>query len=90
MQGVAGLISLFIEALIVLVIISVLGSWVPSLRRAALFRGIDQIVEPMLAPFRRILPPQNLGGLDLSPLFLIIVLQIIQRLVVQFVLQLGF
>jgi YggT family protein len=36
---------------------------------------IDRIVEPMLMPIRRILPP--LGMLDFSPLVLIILLEVI-------------
>lgn len=36
---------------------------------------IDRIVEPMLAPFRQLIPP--MGGLDFSPLLLIVVLQLL-------------
>lgn len=36
---------------------------------------IDRIVEPMLIPIRRVLPP--LGMLDFSPLVLIILLEVI-------------
>jgi YggT family protein len=36
---------------------------------------IDRIVEPMLMPIRRILPP--IGMLDFSPLVLIILLEVI-------------
>lgn len=77
------LISLFFDALFVLILISVLGSWVPSLRYKPWFRAIDQVVEPLLAPFRRLLPPQNVGGLDLSPLFLILALRLVESLLHQ-------
>jgi len=33
-------------------------------------------VEPLLAPIRRVIP--NLGALDLSPLVLLLVLQVLQ------------
>lgn len=36
---------------------------------------IDQLVEPMLAPIRRIIPP--LGGIDFSPIVLMILVQIV-------------
>jgi YggT family protein len=39
---------------------------------------LDQIVEPMLRPIRRIVPP--LGGLDFSPIIFILLLQLIARL----------
>jgi YggT family protein len=37
---------------------------------------VQQITEPVLAPFRRIIP--NLGGLDISPIFAFIALQLLQ------------
>jgi YggT family protein len=41
---------------------------------------VNQICEPALAPFRRILP--NLGGLDLSPIFAFLALKLIDMLVI--------
>jgi YggT family protein len=38
-------------------------------------RGVDRIVEPMLAPIRRIVP--LVGMLDFSPLILIILIQVV-------------
>ena len=43
---------------------------------------IGRILDPLLAPIRRILPP--LGGFDFSPLVLIILVQIISSLLVRF------
>jgi YggT family protein len=37
---------------------------------------LSKLVEPLLAPIRRVVPP--LGGLDLSALFLLIALQAAQ------------
>ena len=54
-------------------------SWVPSLRG----RWTDylaMLVEPVLAPVRRVIPP--LGGLDLSFLIVIIVLQLVDSQIV--------
>lgn len=42
--------------------------------------ALGQIVEPMLAPIRRIMP--STGGIDLSPLVLIILLQVIEAVLV--------
>ena len=43
-------------------------------------RTLDQIVEPMLAPIRRNLPP--LGMIDFSPWILIILIQLVERLLI--------
>ena len=37
----------------------------------------------MLVPFRRIIPPENLGGLDLSPVFLMLALSLVQQLLLR-------
>lgn len=42
----------------------------------------DRLVEPMLAPIRRIIPP--LGMVDLSPLILIILLQVLNMVLRNF------
>ena len=49
-------------------------------------RGVDRIVEPLLAPIRRIVP--LVGMLDFSPLILIILIELISRLLVSFLLAL--
>jgi YggT family protein len=38
-------------------------------------RTVDQVVNPLLDPIRRLLPP--LGGIDFSPIILIILIQIV-------------
>ena len=45
-------------------------------------RGVDNIVQPMLDPIRRIVP--LVGMFDFSPLILILLLQLIGRLLVAF------
>jgi YggT family protein len=48
------------------------SSWIPDLRRGGWFRYVAMLVEPVLMPLRRIIPP--LGGLDMSFLVLILAL----------------
>ena len=43
-------------------------------------QAIDNLIEPLLAPIRRLLP--QTGMLDFSPLVLIILVQIVARLLV--------
>jgi YggT family protein len=53
-------------------------SWVPDLR-GSWARYLDMIVEPVVAPFRRIIPP--IGGLDLSLLLVFAVIWLIRAFV---------
>jgi YggT family protein len=43
-----------------------------------LMRGLDRMTEPVYRPIRKVLP--DFGGLDFSPLVVIIVLLILDRL----------
>lgn len=45
-------------------------------------RGVDNIVQPMLAPIRRIVP--SVGMFDFSPLILIILIQVLSNLIIAF------
>jgi YggT family protein len=60
------------------VIVTVVISWLPVDRQHPAVLFIHRITEPVLAPIRRALPP--MGGLDLSPLVLLIALQFLKRL----------
>jgi YggT family protein len=46
-------------------------------------KTLDKIVEPLLAPFRRIIPPVQ--GIDFSPMVLLIVVQIVEYILLQVV-----
>jgi YggT family protein len=72
-----------------LILASVVMSWLfafnivnvqnPTVRQIA--HGISRVTEPMLAPIRRILP--SMGGLDLSPIILLIGLEFLRRFVIE-------
>jgi YggT family protein len=44
-----------------------------------LWEGLNRILEPAYGPIRRVLP--NLGGIDLSPIVVLIVIFALQRLI---------
>ena len=69
----------FFEAYILVMFLYAVVSWVPSLR-GRWTDYIAMLVEPVLAPVRRVIPP--LGGLDLSFLVVVIVLQIVVNVIV--------
>ena len=60
-----------------LVAFGVLNTYNPFAR--SLIRALDALTEPVFRRIRRIIPP--LGGLDLSPLIVIIALQALRMLV---------
>ena len=54
----------------------VIMSWVPGLdRNHPVVQGISRVVEPALAPFRRLLP--GMGPIDISPLIAVAAYQVI-------------
>jgi YggT family protein len=67
-----GLLRLAISSLIALVIIYAILSWVRS--DSPVTDVVDRLCAPLLRPFRRIIP--LVGGIDLSPLALLVVLQV--------------
>ncbi len=74
------LIGALQQILILLVILSVILSYFMDPYHPVR-RGLDRIVEPMLAPIRRVVP--LVGMLDFSPLVLIILIQILGGLLIR-------
>ncbi|HEY4718608.1 MAG TPA: YggT family protein [Anaerolineales bacterium] len=68
------LINLLTILVILYVVLSYLLSPYHPVREA-----VDKVVEPMLAPIRRIMP--FTGGVDFSPVVLILIIQLVGRLV---------
>jgi YggT family protein len=82
----------FFEALLIvldlvwwLIVISVVASWlvafgVVNTRNPMVYRVIDLLnraTEPMLRPIRRLVPA--MGGLDLSPMIILLIIYILER-----------
>lgn len=85
-------ISLYVWALIISAILSLLLTFnVLDSRNRFVWTVADffyRVTEPVLRPIRKRLP--NLGGVDLSPLVLIIALQALRILLVEIQAGLGF
>ena len=81
----AQLIDLLAQLLILLVFVSVLLSWFISPFHPVRM-AIDRIIEPMLAPIRRVVP--SAGMFDFSPLILMILLELIDRILIFIILHL--
>ena len=75
-----GVNALFLKIFFFALIISVILSWVAPHSHNPAAVLVYQLCEPVLAPIRRILP--SMGGLDLSPIFAFIALNLLDMLVV--------
>ena len=78
--AIIGVTALFLKIFFFALIISVILSWVAPGSHNPGAELVNQICEPALAPFRKILP--NLGGLDISPILAFMVLKLLDMLVI--------
>jgi YggT family protein len=65
------------------IIAAALISWVSPDPRNPIVKFLYLATEPVLAPVRRMLPPWRTGGLDLSPLIVLVAIQFVQRVVLR-------
>jgi YggT family protein len=78
MQFVAQVLYYFFQVIIIAIIVSsFLSFFVPPWN--PIRRFLDRIIGPLLAPIRRFVPP--IGGLDLSPLVLLLLIYIIRSII---------
>ena len=86
-EGIILTISLFSGFFTMVIIVAALLSWVSPDPYNPVVQAIYGISEPLLAPFRRFVPP--LAGLDISPIIAILFFQVLggigQRIVARFV-----
>jgi YggT family protein len=78
--AVAKLLSLAVGIYFWIILIQVVLSWVAPTTYNPAVATISSLTEPVLRPVRRALP--DLGGLDLSPLVVIVGLQLVRMLIV--------
>ena len=71
-------LDLLILVLQVLILARVIMSWVSPHPTNPVGRFINDVTEPVLAPFQKLLPP--MAGLDFSPIAALIALQLLQTL----------
>jgi uncharacterized protein YggT (Ycf19 family) len=76
-------VALFITLLRVLeysILADVLLSWVVTDKEQFPRSITSQIADPLCAPFRKLIGPERTGGLDLSPVATLILLQVMRSL----------
>lgn len=88
MQSLIQIILLILDVVWFIVIVHVIMSWLINfnvLNRNQplvwqIWTGLERLLEPLYAPIRRILP--NMGGLDLSPLILLIAIYALRIIII--------
>lgn len=68
---------------VAVILVYVLMSWLPNHQHGFVgdvYRALGKLCEPLLGLFRRLIPP--IGGMvDISPIFAIIVVQLVGRII---------
>ena len=84
MHELAQIVQIVVRIETVLIFARVLLSWFPGIPPwHPLVRALAAVTDPLLLPFRRILP--TIGGLDFSPIVAIIALQVLGNFVVDLI-----
>jgi YggT family protein len=81
-----GLICVLLQLYIFVIFIRLIMSWfppTPGTTYQQIYDGFVTVTEPVLAPVRAIMPPMRMGAmaLDLSPIVVLLGLQLIYRLI---------
>jgi YggT family protein len=84
--NIGGVLILILQIYFYAVLAWVILSWIPTSSEHPLGRVnvfLDRIIYPVILPLRRVIPPLRLGGgmLDLSPIVLLIGIQLLMGLV---------
>lgn len=75
-----GILSFILNIYFWGLLISIVASFIAPFSGHPALVLVRQLVEPVMAPFRRILPA--MGGLDLSPIFVFLTIQIIRIILI--------
>jgi len=62
-----------------LIFAQVLMSWVPHDHNHPVFRFIEDVTEPVMRPFRKLIPA--VGGIDFSPIIALMAVELVRRIV---------
>ncbi len=83
----ANFVNIMAQVLNLAILARVILSWLPIGRDNPLVQMLYGITEPILGPIRRAMP--NMGGLDLSPFFALILIWVAQRVLLLMIFSLA-
>jgi YggT family protein len=78
----AGLLDGVLYCLELIIIVRVILSWANADPSNALVKTLQTISEPVLKPFRKLMPPWKMNGLDLSPVLAILAIEFMKRFLI--------
>jgi YggT family protein len=81
MWSAIGIMSLLLKVYFWGLLITVIASWVAPNSYNPVLILINQILEPAMKPIRKIMP--DMGGIDLSPIIMFLLIQVIEILLVK-------
>ena len=87
--GVAQVLGVVLNLLTWLIVIRALLSWVNPDPSNPIVQFIERVTEPILVPFRRLVPSYKMG-IDLSPLLAILFIIFLQHFLVPTLYQIGY
>jgi|JRYG01.1.fsa_nt_gb YggT family protein len=73
-----------------LILVDVVVSWCIHFRVRGIWPGhpavrlLRQVTNPVVEPFRRLIPPHKTGGLDLSPVLAIFAINVVQSILFRY------
>ncbi len=82
LSAIAEILGMIFWALQLAIILRVILSWANADPYNGLVRAIGSITEPMLAPFRRLLPSWKMHGWDLSPFLALLTIIFLRQFLV--------
>jgi len=96
MRALLNVILLALQLYTYLIIASAILSWLVAFNVIntrndfvrSVWNFLDAVTEPVLRPIRNILP--NLGGVDISPIILILLIIFIQNLIIDYLIPIAF
>ena len=75
------IVNIYYYAIIGSIIMSFVMLFSGNMNPHPILRLIWQLTEPVMGPLRKVLPP--MGGLDFSPIFIFIIIRLIQNLLIE-------
>jgi YggT family protein len=83
LSDIVGILDLLFTVLSLAVIARALLSWFDPMMRYPISQLLVDLTEPIVGPIRRYVPPLG-GTIDLSPIIALILLQVFERVLINF------
>ena len=86
--GILGALTIISKVFFWSMVIMIIASFIAPFSHNPIITLANQIINPLAAPLRRLIPPIG-GVLDISPIFILLGLQIVDKLIVRMAIGLG-